>query len=126
LATHEKSRLIAASSNLREVTVFMLAYTSPFDEEIEQVFLPNSIFSEVTQLTPSLSARRTSRKRILKLGPEGHNVPSLSFANDSLGTAQSILATDISGNLWIFDIYGDECQRVPSMHPNYTRGDRNM
>lgn len=116
LAIHEKSRLIAASSNLRQVTVFMAAYTSP-DETPAETSLAATLYPEVAQLPGSPADRTWSGKRVLKLGEVGHNVPSLSFADDHRGEAHSILAVDITGNLWMFDLYGDEYQRLSNIDP---------
>ncbi|RAL66875.1 hypothetical protein DID88_007657 [Monilinia fructigena] len=62
LAIHKKSRLIAVSSNKREVTVFVH-------------------------------------------GSPRANIPAISFADDNQGLAESVIATDISGNLWSLGIW---------------------
>jgi len=125
LAIHEKSRLIAVSSNNREVTVFVPGYSFG-DDVSEEVFAlmgrVKSLFSEVPALRPKMFLRgdfhMTSFRRTLKLGSEGHNIPSIDFSNDSNGMAHSVLATDIAGNLWILDIWSTtyEKKRIPSIH----------
>jgi hypothetical protein len=94
LAIHE-SRLIAVSSNLRQVTIFVPAYAIDEDEPQE---LPLKLFPELLVLdNVSPVIRRNNFRRVLKLGPEGHNIPSIDFASDIDGEAKSILAVDIQG-----------------------------
>ena len=88
--------------------------------------LPDKIFSEVAEFSGLPPTRKASVKKIFRLGPEGHNIPSLSFADDTNGEARSILAVDISGNLWIFGLYDGLCQRIPSIHEASYRGERSM
>ena len=65
-------------------------------------------------------------RKILKLGPEGHNIPSIDFSSDSMGDAHSILATDINGNLWILEIWRDGdpggTRRIPCVQKQSVRG----
>lgn len=115
LALHEKSRLIAVSSNLREVTVFIPAIT--FDEGSSLEQSSTSSFPEVgVDFKSSVDFRRNNIRRVLKLGPEGHNIPSITFAGDADGEARSILAVDIQGTLWILDIWGEEKQQIRGIH----------
>jgi hypothetical protein len=144
LAVHEQSRLIAVSSNNREVIVFgygcantstCTAIYEPFDEDLLDVFSDHiqlterkaTLFPVITQ--PNSTIRWDSFRKVLKLGPEGHNIPSIDFSNDSNGEAHSVLATDIMGNLWILDIWGDNegvRERIPSIQKPPTRGNSVM
>lgn len=141
--------MIAVSSNNREVAVFRYGCTTTSTststgtttyEDYDEGLL--DVCSEEIQLTESKAAlfpaidrpdstiRWNSFRRVLKLGPEGHNIPSIDFANDSNGDAHSILATDIVGNLWLLDIWGDEAEnptkRIPSIHKDPPRGNNIM
>lgn len=112
IAIHEKSRLIAVSSNLREVTVFVPAYTQvtppakdtlpaldKIVEIVEKVDLPNKtksvLFPPSDVDNISVNFRLRSYRTILQLGSEGHNIPSITFANDKDGNAQSVIASDV-------------------------------
>ena len=109
IAIHEKSRLIAVSSNRREVTVFVPAYTpdnattedtlSALDETISRTGLPSKtesvFFPPLDVDNISVHFRRRSYRKILQLGREGHNIPSITFSNDKDGNAQSVLAADV-------------------------------
>lgn len=125
LAIHKRTRLIAAGCNLRQLTVFSPAYTS--EDKIDEAHLPDRIFPEVRQLLGPQSGRRQNAKKTFKLGPEGHNIPSLSFGDDINGHAQSVLAIDIIGNLWVFDIFGGTaCKRIPSIYGTPPPVERDM
>ena len=115
LAIHEKSRLIAASSNLREVTLFIPAYSRDGDQQ-GMVNTSGTLFPDFSHLPGPISARNSNGRKILKLGPDGHNIPSISFASSINGEAESILAADIHGNLWILEIWSNARTRVPGMH----------
>lgn len=58
--------------------------------------------------------RAWNMRRVIKLGVEGDNLPSIDFANDMEGEAHSVIATDIHGNLWILEIWGDKKTLMPS------------
>lgn len=103
----------------------MPAYASK-EVKNEGARLPYRLYNEGQQLYRSPSDRKINIKKTFLLGKEGHNVPSLSFASNPKGDAESILATDISGNIWIFDLYSGESKRLPSIHENSSEDDRNM
>ncbi|KAG4033427.1 hypothetical protein MFRU_005g04340 [Monilinia fructicola] len=52
-------------------------------------------------------ATRCSRnfRIILKPGPSSGNIPAICFADDNQGLAESVIATDISGDLWSLGIW---------------------
>jgi hypothetical protein len=92
---------------------------------IDAAYLPQKRYTESRWLPGPESGRILDAKKTFRLGPEGHNIPSLSFSDDVNGHARSILAIDIIGNLWIFDIYGNMCKRIPSIYgtPSPLEGD---
>jgi len=58
-----------------------------------------------------------SYRKVLRLGPHGANIPSIDFSSNEKGQADCIVAIDINGMLWIFQILGSEMvMRVGSMH----------
>jgi hypothetical protein len=96
LAIHPKSRVVAVSSNLRQVTVFIPAITWK-EGDVREVLQQTSYQEapETYQQSPYYRTRNT--RRILKLGVEGHNIPSVDFVSDHDGEATSVLAIDILG-----------------------------
>ncbi|TAQ89550.1 hypothetical protein B7494_g2147 [Chlorociboria aeruginascens] len=123
LAIHEQTRLIAVSSNRREVTVFVHATNSLHesltnDEEwIETRWESTAhkvekfpFLSKEHQLKEAALCKDSicrgegflqNLRLVINLGDEGHNIPSIAFASDARGMAESIVATDINGNLVI-------------------------
>jgi hypothetical protein len=139
LAVHEKSRLIAVSSNNREVVVFSFGCTNPCRnmdagmayedylplDQMDLIETKMALFPTIAHTQSTF--RWNSFRKVLKLGPEGHNIPSIDFSNDSNGEAHSVLATDIVGNLWILDLWGNaEVKRLPTIQKSPTRGNSVM
>lgn len=152
--------VIAVGSNAREVQVFRFGCadttqtynrTTTFKESDEKLLFDVcydlsdedllNVFSEVILTeNPTLFPRVgevdssipwNNFRKVLKLGPEGHNIPSIDFSNDADGNARSILATDILGNLWILDIWRDGdpdgwMKRIPSIQKQSLRGNAPM
>ena len=137
--------VIAVSSNNREVVVYHFGCaestpTSHACETSEDGLLRSPtghmhFFDSIPMLYPTvISTADESRsknhgqnfRKILKLGAEGHNIPSIDFTNDSNGEAHSILAVDINGNLWILDIWRDGepdgITLIPCVQRQPTRG----
>jgi len=101
LAVHEQSRLIAVSSNLREVTVFLPSYKFG-DDEADDASLREQPFPELSgAFTSIMTSRHHNQRRVFRLGDEGHNIPCIDFADGTDGEAKSILAVDILGNLYV-------------------------
>lgn len=97
LAIHEKSRLIAVSSNLRQVTVFIPAIagkSGDISDSVQKLSFPED--HEQYPL-PSKYPRLHNSRRVLKLGAGGHNIPSIDFVSETDGAATSILGIDILG-----------------------------
>lgn len=137
LAVHEQSRLIAVSSNNREVVIFAFGCTTgsrPSSivcdlelsdlSQLDLIDTRDVLFPTITQAQST--DRSNNFRKVLKLGVEGHNIPSIDFSNGSNGEAHSVLATDIVGNLWILDIWGDEVKRMPTIQKVPTRGNSVM
>ncbi len=133
LAVHKKSRLIAVGNNHHEVHVFALALRNwpcaTLERDAEPLYEPDlfprlqrgpegTMVSTSKTLTTkiNLNTRKPlSRQRehgyciVLSTGDRGSNIPNVAFANDADGDAVKALAIDISGKLWVLDIW--------SLHP---------
>ncbi|EEU48582.1 uncharacterized protein NECHADRAFT_74873 [Fusarium vanettenii 77-13-4] len=85
LAIHQKSRLLAVSSNRHEVIVFALALTS---DPFKRKEAPSSDSQEPKKKT---SHRRTRNWRIvIMMGSDADNMPNICFVDDFEGQAQKI------------------------------------
>lgn len=128
LAIHEQSRLIAVGSNAHEVTVFAFALntetegTEPTTEsEIPSMGkqfckfrFPDCSLADVLWKRDGSVDRDFNFKIRFKLkSPEGDNVPSIAFADNEYGEAETIIAKDIKGALWLFNIWEDQMKRLP-------------
>ena len=111
LAIHQKTRLIAVSSNLREVSVFVFGQrwsedSKHFEEKIDpsdEKFPPSAVgLNKKDLITHEL---RYNNRKVLKLPPNGHNIPCIDFVDDLEGHASQVVATDILGNLWLLNIW---------------------
>lgn len=68
--------------------------------------------------------RNHNFRRVLALGPQGHNVPSVTFASNK-GEAESVIATDILGNLWILGIWDNKNDKeLPSLYEDQRQEQR--
>ncbi|RSL66735.1 hypothetical protein CEP54_003577 [Fusarium duplospermum] len=103
LAIHQKSRLIAVSSNRHEVIVFALALTSdPFKRK--EAPAPDS--QEPTKPKKKVGHRRNRNWRIVIIfGSDADNMPNICFVDDFEGQAQKVCAIDIKGTVWLADIW---------------------
>ncbi|PQE20887.1 pyridine nucleotide-disulfide oxidoreductase family protein [Rutstroemia sp. NJR-2017a BBW] len=134
LAIHQKSRLIAVSSNNREVTVFIHGSRAFSDSCYEHEYLkPEDLrgtsrhdrgsFPEkhgrmsASGSTHSRTTFPNSFRRVLRPGHLCHNIPSIAFADSCDDLAQSIIATDINGNLWLLDIWAKTSRLVVTPAP---------
>jgi CRT10 len=109
LAIHEQSRLLAVGSNRHEVTVFAFAINrkpAPADPSARDDHSP-LVWSGQTalELEKHFQSRTRTWRIILPTGQEGHNIPSIAFAEDEAGYAESVVAVDINGFTWILDIW---------------------
>lgn len=123
LAIHQKSRLIAVSSNLHEVQVFVFALSVVFRGGICVGGYPghsNEQFREFTKKSPVPRSEATGKilravnfRLKLPLTDIGDNIPSISFASDQDGEAFSVVASDIRGALWFLGIWDRTLKRLP-------------
>ncbi|KAH6689056.1 hypothetical protein F5X68DRAFT_204878 [Plectosphaerella plurivora] len=97
LAIHQTSRLIAVSTNRREVVVFAFGLTH---------HAVSPAMAALSTVAARFACRRSRSCRIvLLLGANGHNIPNISFLDNRDGAAEKICAMDIHGNTWILDIW---------------------
>ncbi|KAI1266797.1 hypothetical protein F5Y18DRAFT_425345 [Xylariaceae sp. FL1019] len=152
VAVHKESRLIAVGTNRHEVHVFAFGIKNSAASSQPNVVLPHTLFQtivkdhhgeiacspdvleafrqdrEPTIFRPeSQIPRRFNWRIIFKTGPNGTNIPNVSFgSNEPLaGHATHIIAIDISGKLWRFALWTsqpsepDICTGLHEMYRNY-------
>jgi hypothetical protein len=116
LAIHAQSRLIAASSNHHEITVFVPAITREEDASAS----PHGS-CECDQCCHSVVDRLRRRVRnwriIVALGPDADNIPNVAFMDDENGEAEKVCAVDINGVVWLAHIW--EPLKLPMRIPGY-------
>ncbi|TDZ31711.1 hypothetical protein C8035_v001292 [Colletotrichum spinosum] len=99
IAVHQKSRLIAVSSNRHEVTVFAFGLYR----------LPEAMSRRRERSDDSHEQAVLRRKRnwriVIPLGIFGNNIPNIAFWDDDAGLAEKIAAIDVRGVVWILDIW---------------------
>lgn len=132
LAVHKQSRIIAVSSNLHNVCVFVFALTGASYKhtvEADSVELfrnvvkdengnavdPRRGSSQTPGETDSYKAAKVLERLIrhrdanwrivLETGRTGTNIPNITFSDDRHGEADKIVAVDINGALWLMDIW---------------------
>lgn len=113
LAVHQKSRLIAVTSNRCEVTVFAPALRPDYNIQEKdprpahrvpdwcdacQPRTCNNVESHVRQ-------RARSWRIVVTLGIGVSNMPSVCFIDDATGCASLVCAVDIKGNIWLAEIW---------------------
>jgi hypothetical protein len=68
---------------------------------------------------PLFHHRERNYHIILETGDQGNNIPNVAFSSDTNGDAVEILAVDVSGNLWVMDVWslhGRPHWHVESLH----------
>lgn len=105
LAIHEKSRLIAVSTNLQQVHLFGFATKyKPRPARPQPIDLQTLVGPEIYEeldVSP-LSAddhRYNGYKFTYQMGIGAHNIPSIAFVSNATGDAELILTSDVLGNL---------------------------
>ncbi|KAF7546374.1 hypothetical protein G7Z17_g8481 [Cylindrodendrum hubeiense] len=100
LAVHQKSRLIAVSSNRHEVTVFAFGLASECSTSKES-------FAQTPRDQPDANVRRRARnwRIVVLLGTHADNVPNVCFIDDDDGYAERVCAIDIKGAMWLASIW---------------------
>lgn len=106
LAIHEKSRLIAVSTNHSQVVLFGFATmrrSMPLDPDLNllQAIVTHEVYENLTSLSPlaAIDHRYNGYKFTYNMGVGAHNIPSIAFVSDAYGDAELILASDVRGNL---------------------------
>ncbi|KAH8819165.1 CRT10-domain-containing protein, partial [Xylogone sp. PMI_703] len=127
LAIHQRGRLIAISSNKKEVTVFAFAlHESPIPHNMPLSSKETFPLLNLRTAKPH-DGRNQNYKRILRLHRMGHNIPSIAFADDAHGVAKYVLAMDILGTLWQLNIWDlDDINYEPYRSQSESRADRPM
>ena len=101
LAIHQKSRLIAVSSNLREITVFAPAIqTTPTASRTA-----TKILEPMSDVETRVRIRLRNWRIVILLGPQANNLPNICFLDDDAGLAEKVCGIDIKGLTWIADIW---------------------
>ncbi|ATY58493.1 hypothetical protein A9K55_003599 [Cordyceps militaris] len=102
LAIHRQSRMIAVSSNRREVTVFAFAL-----ENSKKQSPPPNDKDDAAGNGPAAFARTRSKnwRIILALGHQANNIPNICFMDDDRGEADKVCSIDIDGYTWISEIW---------------------
>ncbi|KAL2165514.1 hypothetical protein VTH06DRAFT_814 [Thermothelomyces fergusii] len=127
LAIHSKSRLIAVSSNLHEVTVFAFALKTGtpdlFAIPAQEPSPRTTSGLPALQLQKHLQERSRTWRIILPTGRRGNNIPNICFLDDEEGNADKVVAIDIVGTVWILDIWnvGTQPIRWPGIHTGESR-----
>ncbi|KAI1101099.1 hypothetical protein F4804DRAFT_22860 [Jackrogersella minutella] len=129
LAIHKQSRVIAVSSNTHNVSVFVFALTGQPYRHMPSVdadeFFRNIVKDEngnvsdpdrspsqdgpddakIAQLEYTIRRRDANWRIVLGTGRAGTNIPNIAFSSDANGEADKVVAVDISGRLWLMDIW---------------------
>ncbi|KAI1374139.1 hypothetical protein F4677DRAFT_447783 [Hypoxylon crocopeplum] len=132
LAVHKKSRIIAVSSNLHNVSVFVFALTgqhyrhAPQADSVElfrnvvknengelvdsenhssQAANDDAYAAKIGNLEHAIRRRDANWRIILQTGRGGTNIPNIAFSENGGGDAEAIVAVDIDGRLWVMDIW---------------------
>ncbi|KAI1758601.1 hypothetical protein GGR53DRAFT_516534 [Hypoxylon sp. FL1150] len=153
LAVHKQSRIIAVSSNLHTVSVFVFALTGAsyqHTKAADSVELFRNVMKDergkvidVRKSSPrapganpetckaleaSIQHRDANWRIVLETGRVGTNIPNITFSDDQHGEADMVVAVDINGTLWLMDIwhfYDHPYYKIDSLHGNrYYRNPR--
>ena len=109
LAIHQQSRLIAVSSNLKEVTIFAMATNGRYDtDDLLDDIDDYESFPELKEFDdnsrPHSFRDRTHNFSLrLRLGNFANNIPAIAFVSREDGEASDIVACDING--WVVCVY---------------------
>lgn len=107
LAVHARSRLIAVSSNLHEVTIFALGLSQTPQQAPGGSAERGGAGSQqaVDYVHKSVLKRKRNWRILIIFGSECNNIPNVAFMDDKDGFAEKIVAQDISGPCWVADIW---------------------
>lgn len=102
LAIHRQSRLIAVSTNLKEITVFALAIRPPSSSPSGAIDKVNENFAEIET---RVRLRLRNWRIVILLGKIAENIPNIAFLDNTRGFAEKICGIDINGYIWVSDIW---------------------
>lgn len=119
LAIHQESRLIAVSSNRREVTVWAFALTdTTADPRTPSVAVEysnlearvrkrarNWRLSQPYAVLSRIYNANNAGRIVVTFAKEASNLPNICFLDDEDGYAEKVCAIDINGETWIADIW---------------------
>ncbi|KAF5006607.1 hypothetical protein FDECE_7002 [Fusarium decemcellulare] len=118
LAIHQKSRLIAVSSNRHEVVVFALALTPKRPRQRANACQSPQKLREADE--SNVNRRACNWRIVILLGLGADNVPNICFVDDADGEAQRVCAIDIKGTAWLANIWQPNSGPItipPCCHP---------
>jgi hypothetical protein len=98
LAIHQKSRLIAVSSNLREITIFAPATQTRLKSG-------STVYESGKDAETRVRLRLRNWRIVILLGSQAHNIPNVCFLETHTGSAEKVCGVDIKGQTWIADIW---------------------
>ena len=117
ISLHKKSRLIAVSCNYKTITVFYPALSvqgAAPDSSCPEVTMPDYTTPELAGISSerekqmSMEERQINYRKIFDAPQQAENIPSVAFTSLSDGTADKIAGIDISGNVWVFSVWGEK------------------
>lgn len=100
LAVHQKSRLIAVSSNRHEVTVFAFGLSSKHPRKKEATSMGTYVYHDA-----NVRKRARNWRIVITLGLDCDNIPNISIMDAPDGTAEKVCAIDIRGAIWLAEIW---------------------
>ncbi|KAJ6446013.1 pyridine nucleotide-disulfide oxidoreductase family protein [Purpureocillium lavendulum] len=119
LSVHQKSRLIAVSSNKCEVTVFAFALAGARKRSRNDADLCSSCESGATCKSIEAHVRQRARnwRIVVRFSRLVDNMPNIAFVDDRNGLAELVCAVDIKGAAWLAHIWRPN-QAVVRMAPS--------
>jgi hypothetical protein len=113
LAIHAKTRIIAVSTNLREVTVFAFAVKGASPSATKE---SNQPWEPIGDVETRVRLRYRNWRIIIRFGREADNIPNITFLENDKGVAEKVCAVDIKGSVWVADIWKPK-QNVQRIRP---------
>lgn len=98
LAIHRKSKIIAVSSNLHEITVFAFALTQQESPEAWE-------YRHLKDSSLEKHVRQRVRNWRIVIPMACDNLPNISFMDNDYGYAWKLCGIDVKGRIWIVDLW---------------------
>lgn len=113
LAIHQKTRLIAVTTNRHEVTVFAFGLLKPTSHGFSSTS-PEERGYRFCGPPACLFRRDRNWRIVVLLGPGCDNTPNVCFVDDENGEAEKVCAIDVRGSAWLADIWkaNQPCIRI--------------